>query len=497
MFIEAILCFQGFEATFMKTTIAVLNKKGKNAYPTIVRVLQQLAMRDACFSVASSSEVIETENPLSLEEKQLNSSIIIGSVYSRLLTRSKPQFTRIGNAVSMFEGRLYSSQEALSPLNLSEKSHSPNEKIIENLLKTVEGDFCQIITEPERILAARDSIGVQPFYYGENTNFTALATNRKALWKLEIANACSFPPGNLVSINREGFDFKPIKTLVNSKPKKITMNEAAKTLETLLERSVQIRLDDVKEVAVAFSGGLDSSVVAFLAKKCNVKVHLVHVSLRGQPETEEAKKVAEELKLPLSVHLFETDDVEKTIEKVVALIEEADPVKVAVGVPFYWIAKKTAESGLNVLLAGQGADELFGGYQRYVNEYMSCGKRKVRETMFTDVVRIHESNIERDEKICGFHDVELRLPFASYSVAEFALSLPVELKLEKKLDGLRKLVLRRVALNLGLPEIVVNKPKKAVQYATGVNSVLGKIAKKQGLTVKAYVEKVFREQKGW
>jgi asparagine synthase (glutamine-hydrolysing) len=219
------------------------------------------------------------------------------------------------------------------------------------------------------------------------------------------------------------------------------------------------------------------------------------VSLTGQPETEEAKKTAGALKLPLSVYLFEPEDVEKTVSKVVGLIEEPDPVKAAVGVPFYWVAKETAKSGLNVLLAGQGADELFGGYQRYVNEYLVHGMQKVGETMFADVVRLHETNIERDEKICGFHGVELRLPFASFGIARFALSLPLELKVEKRVDGLRKLVLRRLAHNLGLPESVVNKPKKAVQYATGVNAVLGKIAKKRGLTVGAYVEKLFREQK--
>ena len=71
--------------------------------------------------------------------------------------------------------------------------------------------------------------------------------------------------------------------------------------------------------------------------------------------------------------------------------------------------------------------------------------------MFNDVVNIHESNLERDLKITGFHDVELRLPFASFEVAEFAMSLPVECKMEPKPDTLRKLVLRKVALNVGMP----------------------------------------------
>jgi asparagine synthase (glutamine-hydrolysing) len=97
-------------------------------------------------------------------------------------------------------------------------------------------------------------------------------------------------------------------------------------------------------------------------------------------------------------------------------------------------------------------------------------------------------------KICGFHDVELRLPFASYQIAKFALNLPIELKIEKSADTLRKLVLRKVAVDMGLPSSIVEKPKKAVQYATGINGALKKLAKKQKITVAEYVNKLFLRQ---
>jgi asparagine synthase (glutamine-hydrolysing) len=119
------------------------------------------------------------------------------------------------------------------------------------------------------------------------------------------------------------------------------------------------------------------------------------------------------------------------------------------------------------------------------------GEEAVRKAMFDDVVGIHESNLERDVKICSFHDVELRVPFGSYQIAEFAMALPVELKIEKRGDSLRKLVLRKAAENMGLPASVTAKPKKAVQYSTGINNALKKIAKKQKATVAEYVSKLF------
>lgn len=136
----------------------------------------------------------------------------------------------------------------------------------------------------------------------------------------------------------------------------------------------------------------------------------------------------------------------------------------------------------------------FGGYQRYANAYLTVGEEKVRRMMFDDVVGLYESNLERDVKICGFHGVELRLPFATYALAEFAVALPAALKLERKAGALRKLVLRKAAENMGLPVSVTAKPKKAVQYATGVDAALKKLAGKQKLTVGEYVHKLFLKQ---
>jgi asparagine synthase (glutamine-hydrolysing) len=95
--------------------------------------------------------------------------------------------------------------------------------------------------------------------------------------------------------------------------------------------------------------------------------------------------------------------------------------------------------------------------------------------------------------VCEFHNVDLRLPFVDSNVIDYALSLPIDLKIESAEDSLRKRVLRRVAENLKLPSSVIYRRKKAIQYATGVDKVLRKLAKEKRLTLKKYIEEIFRK----
>jgi asparagine synthase (glutamine-hydrolysing) len=430
-----------------------------------------------------------------IKKQGLKSSTAAGYVTTKTKSTSDYEHLQLDDAALLFEGRVYSpipetavaAQVAKKPLHC--------ETTLQTLMEQADGDYEFLIVKEGWIAAGRDPIGVQPLYFGENRDIAAFATNKKVLWKLGIENPASFPPGNLAFVNKEGFKFKPVKTLTYTEPKQITMAEAAKQLQVLLVESIQRRVRGLKEVAVAFSGGLDSSVVAFLAGKCGVKVNLLHVSLENQPETEEAMKAADELDLPLQVDLFKDSDVEAVLPKVVDLIEEPDPIKASIGVSFYWVAQKAAEAKFTVVMAGQGADELFGGYQRYVTECCKDGGEAVRKTMFGDVARIHESNLERDLKITGFHNVELRVPFASFDLVEFALGLPVELKIECKADTLRKLVLRKMALDAGLPASIADKPKKAVQYSTGINDAVKRIAKSHEKTVGEYINELFQRSK--
>ena len=472
--------------------MAVINKKGENATETAVAMLKMLDHKGIeAFGIASAITVKIEKSIEALQNQNVDSPIVVGHGFSKILMRDTSQPIKLEDATLTFEGRIYPAK--VSDAEAVAKKLAKNRKeAIKNLIEESEGCFAFVVAEAGKIIAGRDVMGVHPFYYGESTDFVALASERKALWRIGIKTVNSFPPGNMAFVDGNGFKFKPIKTLAYSEAKQTTMRTAAEKLHKFLQCSVKEKVSGLKEVAVAFSGGLDSSVIVSLAKDSGADVHLIYVSLKNQPETEQAKKAAETLRLPIHVYIYNEEDVEKILPKVLWLIEEPDPIKASIGIPFYWTAEKTAEMGFKVMLAGQGADELFGGYQRYIHDYLAYGSEKLHETLFKDVLKMYETNFERDFKICNYHNVELRLPFATYQIAEFATRLPVELKIEMKDDGLRKLVLRQVAENLGLPQFIVKKPKRAIQYATGINKTLKKLATEKGISMKEYMQKTFQ-----
>jgi asparagine synthase (glutamine-hydrolysing) len=474
----------------MGSIIAIVSKKGMNVTEAAVTMLKTLKYeKSETFGIASPATVRIEKSIKALEKQHLDSPIVIGHVFSRILDSDKPQPQRLENAVLVVEGRFYS-----PTVKIVDREIQLNpEKLAKTLIQKSEGDFIFAVVEVGRIIAGRDVMGTRPLYYGENSDLAALASERKALWKVGIENAYSFPPGHLALIDKYGFKFKPARTLTVSKPRQTTMEAAAKELQNIVRQSLKERLLGLREVAVAFSGGLDSSIIAFLAKKTSVDAQLIHVSLKHQSETDHAKKIAEELKLPLHVYTYNEDDVEKVVKKVLWLIEELDPIQTSIAIPLHWTAERTAEISLRVLLAGQGADELFGGYKRYVDDYLRYGKKRAQEEILNDIAEMHEANFERDFKVCNYHNVELRLPFATYRMAKLAVALPLELKIERSEDTLRKLVLRRAAQNIGLPKSIVEKPKKAIQYTTGVAATLKKLAKKRRLSLREYLQKTYQE----
>jgi len=276
-----------------------------------------------------------------------------------------------------------------------------------------------------------------------------------------------------------------------SKPQ-LGMETAAQRLHRLLLQSTRSSVTFTQRIGVAFSGGVDSSLVAYLAKECGEKVELITVGLGNTTEMDFAKDASRALNLPLHTTAYSIDDVEEAIPKVISLIENCNPINIGIAIPFFWVAQVAASNGLHVLLAGQGADELFGGYHRYLSIYTEKGAEILQQTMFHDFVSYYTTGFKRDNAVCAYHDVVLRLPYANMRVAKFASGLPLPFKIDSTSDLLRKRVLRKTAEQVGLPSSIVNRAKKAVQYATGVDKALCKLAKRENLNTSDYCKNLLK-----
>ena len=477
----------------MGAVAAAVKKKSENAVPTVLYMLKRLKHRGTDAHGAATPNSTTTANSLEqIAIKNMSSNVALGHNLSHILLENRPQPVLGANFTLAFDGRLFPPSSASDIDAILTMLASDPQKNASSIIKKLKGSYAFAIAYQDKVIAGRDTVGTTPFYYGKNETTSAIASERKALWAIGIKNAESFPPGNLALMTIHGFTFQPIRTITKPSLKPTDMKTAAKQLQILLSESTKERLSDTKKAAVAFSGGLDSSIVAILARICGIEVQLITVGLEDQRELHHARAAAKAVELPLHLRTYSQEDVEQTLPKVLWLIEEPDVTKVGVAIPIYWTAEIASKLGFRILLAGQGADELFGGYHRYLRDYVA-GDEVVRDSMYHDVTTSHEKNFQRDNQACSFHKVELRLPFADQNVVNFSLAVPTQLKIESPEDHLRKRVLRLTAENLGMPPFIVNRRKRAVQYATGVNKALRRLARQENLTLREYVERIFRD----
>jgi len=364
---------------------------------------------------------------------------------------------------------------------------------IQRLIEQVDGSYAVASISGDSILCGRDPIGVFPLYFGESLKIAGVASNRKMLWAAGL-EATPIPPGHFTKITTGGVSTTPVRTIRQPSVTKMKMEEAVEELDRTLSKAATARCRGLSRVALGFSGGIDSSLLAHYLDEAGVEVDLICVGMDNSTDFGTAEHSAEDLDLSIRLKSFTVEDVDEDLDNVLWSVEEPNPMKVGVALPLHWTVRSSAESGNRIFFSGSGGDELFGGYYRHVREYVESG-RSVMETIFKDVVASHEVNYSRDLKICSDAGMELRLPFADIGVVELGLSIPPELKLPPDPGDPRKLVLRALAERVGFPMEIASRRKRAVQYSSGVHKALVRLAKKGGKTLHGYLAKRFNRVK--
>ena len=221
-----------------------------------------------------------------------------------------------------------------------------------------------------------------------------------------------------------------------------------------------------RKVAVAFSGGLDSSMLARCARN-HAGVVACTAFAKNSMDSTRARESAE----ALGVELVTTELTEKNVDGALAIIDlPFTPTLMdrSLWCLYSMVSRAAHDSGARVLLLGQLADELFGGYAKYAEALKVKGEDAAESMMSADIHEYPGRGRVRDVGACA-RWVEPRFPFESKELVDLATSLPMSIKIR---GGVRKAVLRRAAAILGVPEGEAEAAKKAAQYSSGVQKLV-------------------------
>ena len=234
----------------------------------------------------------------------------------------------------------------------------------------------------------------------------------------------------------------------------------------LVDGSVASAVADETRVAVAFSGGLDSSVLArCAANRVEVVACTAHSGDSG--DGTKAAGAASALGVELVPTLLTKENVREALATV-DLPFVPTLMDRSLWTLYSVVSRSAREAGAKVMLLGQLADELFGGYAKYTEALGTAGADAAARMMSADVREYLERGRVRDMEACR-RWVEPRFPFEAKEVVELAAGLPVSFKIR---DGVRKAVLRRAATLLGVPDAQAGAGKKAAQYSSGVQKLV-------------------------
>lgn len=485
----------------------IISKSGENVVPLVGMMLSRMAKRGPDGAgVATEKSIVRSSTVEGLDLENLTGSRVLGHARLAIVggtCGSQPFRSCDGRITLEHNGEIYNYKKLKSELGEHHKFvtqtdsevivHMLEERLsagaefidaIKDVVSELDGIYALAIRDQKTgtIALVRDRLGVRPLYYGENDRFVAFASERKGLWEVGIREpTMRVMPGNALLITSDG---KISKTKVADVPEPRnpvhrTMKSAVNAYERAFLASMQKRTEDVDRIGIIFSGGIDSVLVAHVASKMVPEVVCYTAGMEGSHDIEYARSIAEELGLELHVKELTQADVERLIPEIVDVIEDNNAGQVEVALPVYCAVQLASRQGMRIMLTGQAADELFGGYSWYANVAEKQGFRKLRQHMREDLTLLYKETLEREDKITMAHSVEMREPFLDIGVIDTSMDIDMRLNVRRN-DMFGKWVHRRLAQKLGIPKDIAFRIKEAAQHGSGVHSAIDAIARKHG-----------------
>jgi asparagine synthase (glutamine-hydrolysing) len=328
-------------------------------------------------------------------------------------------------------------------------------------------------SEDGRFLAARDPVGIKPLYWANTGDAVLFASEMAAFEPQHRRDIEVFPPGHYwtpeVGLVRFAHAV-PEDARCNGVRDGGSRESALSATREVLVDAVERQLMGDVPVGVFLSGGLDSTLVAAIAQNYlrgrGQTLKTFAVGLEDSPDLLAARSAAHYLGTEHRERVYTPEEATSSLHGVVCSIEAFDPSLVRSAVPNNMLAQFTAEH-VKVVLTGEGADELFAGYQ-YMGEYENPDELHVE--LVRSVEGLHNLNLQRCDRVTMAHGLEARVPFLDREVITHGLRLPAQWKLSRSKEPEKRLL--REAFDGWLPAELLWRDKTQFGDGSGAASVL-------------------------
>lgn len=334
--------------------------------------------------------------------------------------------------------------------------------------------FAFVIRDGDRIFAARDLLGIKTLFYGWKGDTLLLASELKSLIAV-TSDVHEFPAGHYMEN-----DGRPVRfaELPKAPPEQLhtDVETMAEGVREIILKSVRRRVDFREPTASLLSGGMDSSVIAYLSTQllrekfdddARLKTFAIGVGEKSG-DIESARIMADHINSDHQEIIVTLDEVIAALPEVIYYLENFDPSLVRSSVSNFLISKYARDQGIEVLLSGEGGDEIFCGYT-YLKDFPP-------EELFSQQMKcidfLHNNASLRLDRMNQAHAIRVVAPLISGELFRYTLAIPPELKQKPDGDGKIEKYIFRKAYEPVLPKAITWRLKQEFSQGSGSAALL-------------------------
>ena len=328
--------------------------------------------------------------------------------------------------------------------------------------------------ERDRYVIARDHLGIVPLYTGhDDEGRLYVASEMKALMPV-CRTVSEFPPGHVLDSADDTPSPRPHYKRSWRSHAAASREPSPAAIREALEAAVHRQLMSDVPYGVLLSGGLDSSIISAIARRYArhriedddrseawwPRLHSFCIGLEGSPDLASARTVADHIGTVHHQFHFTVQEGLDALPDVVHHLETFDVTTIRAATPMYLMARRIRTLGIKMVLSGEGADEVFGGYLYF---HRAPDPRSFHEETVRKLDRLHQFDCLRANKAMAAWGVEARVPFLDKEFLDVAMSIDPAAKMPG--GGIEKRILRE-AFTEHLPPEILWRQKE--QFSDGV-----------------------------